>query len=241
VIRPGGFLNKQEPAMYTPPKFQPDRTASLAFAEARGFGVVCAYDGGKPVASPLPFRLDYASDGTPRVAFHVAKFNALTGLADGKSPWLVAVTGANAYVSADWYASPDQVPTWLYQAVHLLGPVHVMSDHDLGQHVDALSEKFESRLAPKPPWTSSKMTAGRFSAMKKAIVGLVMTVDDVEGSFKLNQHKSDVDHVAVANALTRQAEPAANGIGRQMVALRPQLDYKAVVPVSGPAESRKTS
>lgn len=77
--------------------------------------------------------------------------------------------------------------------------------------------------------------------MKKAIVGLVMTVDDVEGSFKLNQHKSDVDHVAVANALTRQAEPAANGIGRQMVALRPQLDYKAVVPVSGPAESRKAS
>ena len=44
-------------------------------------------------------------------------------LADGASSWLMAVNGADAYVSADWYASPDQVPTWLYQAVHLTGTV----------------------------------------------------------------------------------------------------------------------
>ena len=35
--------------------------------------------------------------------------------------------------------------------------------------------------------------------MKKAIVGLVMTVEEVEGSFKLNQHKSDADYAAVAD------------------------------------------
>ena len=32
-----------------------------------------------------------------------------------------------------------------------------------------------------------------------------MTVEQVEGSFKLNQHKSDVDHAAIANALAVQA------------------------------------
>ena len=37
--------------MYTPPPFKPDRAASLAFAEARGFGLVCAWDG-KPSRSP---------------------------------------------------------------------------------------------------------------------------------------------------------------------------------------------
>jgi transcriptional regulator len=31
--------------MYTPPMFKPDRAASLAFAEARGFGTVRAWDG----------------------------------------------------------------------------------------------------------------------------------------------------------------------------------------------------
>ncbi len=211
--------------MYTPPMFQPDRSACLAFAKARGFGTMCAHDGRKPVASPLPFCIDYADDGTPRVAFHVARGNPLIRLADGTSPWMLAVNGADAYVSADWYVSPDQVPTWLYRAVHLSGPVHMLGEDALAGHLDELSDKFERWLAPKPPWTAMKMIAGRLHALKKAIVGLVMTVEDIEGSFKLNQHKSDADHAAVARALAGQDDAAAQAIASQMVALRPQLDY----------------
>src|SRR5947209_11527221 len=216
--------------MFTRPFFQPDRAASLAFAAARGFGTVCAHDGTKPVASALPFCLDYLSDGTPMLAFHVARGNALAALADGKSNWLVAVNGADAYVSPHWYASPDQVPTWLYETVHLSGPVRTMSGDELADHLDALSGKFESWLAPKPPWTTHDMAAGRREAMMKAITGLVMTVEEIDGSFKLNQHKSDVDHIAVAAALSRQDDAAAREIARAMVALRPQLDYISPIP-----------
>jgi transcriptional regulator len=209
--------------MYTPPMFKPDRAASLAFAQARGFGTVCAWEGDRPIASSLPFYLAFADDGTPQMAFHVARQNPLLKLADGTSSWLMAVTGADAYVSADWYVSPDQVPTWLYQAVHLTGTVRRLADHELGPHLDVLSAKFENWLAPKPPWMSSKVTAGRLAAMKQAIVGLVMTVDEIEGSFKLNQHKSDVDYVAVATALARQPEVAAQVLAGEMRALRPHL------------------
>jgi transcriptional regulator len=208
--------------MYTPPMFKPDRAASLAFAEARGFGTVCAWDGTRPTASLLPFYLSYADDGTPRAAFHMARHNPLLSFADGKSSWLLAVAGADAYVSADWYVSPDQVPTWLYQAVHLTGTVRKLSDDELGPHLDALSAKFESWLAPKPPWASPKMTAGRLDAMKKAIVGLVMTVEEVEGSFKLNQHKSETDYAAVAGALAAQADAGAQQIAELMREARPQ-------------------
>ena len=226
--------------MYTPPMFKAEPAASLGFAEARGFGTVCAWDGSKPVASSLPFILTSGDDGTPQAAFHVARHNPLLKLADGKSRWLMAVTGSDAYVSPDWYASPDQVPTWLYQAVHLSGPVRTMTDQELSAHLDALSAKFESWLEPKPPWTTSEMTAGRREAMMKAIVGLVMTVEDVEGSFKLNQHKSDVDYAAIAIELSRQNDADAQAIGKRMVALRPQLDYKFLLPVSGPADGRNT-
>ena len=222
--------------MYTPPMFKSDRAASLAFAEARGFGTVCAWDGVSPIASSLPFYLTSADDGTPHAAFHVARHNPLAKLADGKTPWLMAVIDADAYVSPDWYVSPDQVPTWLYQAVHLTGTVRRLSDDELGPHLDRLSAKFESWLAPKPPWLSSKMTRGRLETMKKAIVGMVMSVDEVEGSFKLNQHKSDADHVAIASALLQQQDEAAQTIGKQMVALRPQLEYKSSTPVSVPAD-----
>ena len=208
--------------MYTPPIFKSDRAASLAFAEARGFGTVCAFDGRKPIASVLPFYLAHSDDGMPRALFHVARGNPLIGLADGASPWLLAVNGPDAYVSADWYVSEDQVPTWLYQSVHLTGPVSKLTDDELAGQVDALSAKFESWLAPKQPWTSAKMTTARLEALKKAIVGLVMTVEEVEGSFKLNQQKSEPDCAAVADALAGQTDPGSQQIARLMRETRPQ-------------------
>jgi transcriptional regulator len=208
--------------MYTPPPFKSDRAASLAFAQARGFGTVCAFDGNKPIASLLPFYVSYGDDGTPRALFHVARGNPLTKLADGTSSWLLAVNGADAYVSADWYVSADQVPTWLYQSVHLTGTVRKLSDEELAGQVDTLSAKFESWLAPKMPWTTAKMTAARLETLKKAIVGFVMTIEEVEGSFKLNQHKSEVDYAAVANALAAQSDHGSREIARLMRETRPQ-------------------
>jgi transcriptional regulator len=213
--------------------FKPDRAASLAFAEARGFGTVCAWEGTKPIASSLPFYLAFADDGTPQMAFHVARHNPLVKLADGTSSWLMAVNGADAYVSADWYVSPDQVPTWLYQAVHLTGTVRKLSDGELGPHLDMLSAKFENWLAPKPPWMSSKMTAGRLAAMKQAIVGLVMTVEEIEGSFKLNQTKSEADYAAVADALGAQVDTNAQQIARLMRETRPQAFLKETAETEG--------
>src|SRR2546429_6507896 len=207
--------------MYTPPMFKPDRAASLAFAQARGFGLVCAWDGAKPIASSLPFYLTFADDGTPRAAFHVARHNPLVKLAGGTHSWLLAVNGADAYVSPDWYVSPDQVPTWLYQVVHLTGTVRTLSDAELAEQIETLSAKFEDWLLPKKPWTSSKMTAGRLDMLKKAIVGLVMTVEEVEGSFKLNQHKSDADYTAISGALASQAGADARAVSGLMREGRP--------------------
>jgi transcriptional regulator len=216
--------------------FKSDRAASLAFAEARGFGTMCAWDGNKPIASPLPFYFDYGSDGTPRAMFHVARNNPLIALADSAPTWLLVVNGADAYVSPDWYASPDQVPTWLYQTVHLTGKVRRLTDDELVAQIDALSDKFENWLLPKAPWTSAKMPAARMEALKKGIVGLVMTVEEIEGTLKLNQHKSDVDHVAIASAMNAQPDEAARAIGQQMVALRPSLDYNSSTPATVTAD-----
>ena len=74
------------------------------------------------------------------------------------------------------------------------------------------------------------MTAGRLDAMKKAIVGLVMMVEEVEGSFKLNQHKSDADYSGAAHALALQPEAGAQILACEMRALRPQLDYMSSKP-----------
>jgi len=215
--------------MYTPPFFKQDRAASLSFAEERGFGTVCAWNGTRPIASLLPFYLSHAGDGTAEVLFHLARHNPLIKFADGTTSWLLAVNGPDAYVSADWYVSPDQVPTWLYQSVHLTGTVRLLSDDELAVQIDTLSAKFENWLLPKKPWTSTKMTPARLEAMKKAIVGLVMTVEEVEGSFKLNQHKSEADYMAIADALSLQGDAGSRQIAGLMHQARPQAFAAAAV------------
>jgi len=73
----------------------------------------------------------------------------------------------------------------------------------------------------------------RLEQLQGAIVAIEMLVEEIEGKFKLNQHKNDADHVAVASQLSVQSDLAAQTIAARMVALRPQLMYQS--PVSGPA------
>jgi transcriptional regulator len=60
----------------------------------------------------------------------------------------------------------------------------------------------------------------------KAIVVVEMLVETIEGKFKLNQNKTDADHVAVASQLSAQNDPAAQALAARMVALRPHLMYQ---------------
>lgn len=225
--------------MYVHPAFKVHPAASLAFAAARGFGLVIACDAGRPVAAHLPFRLIETDGKMPKLEFHVARPNPLGVIAEKGGTWLVAVQGHDAYVSPDWYASPDQVPTWLYEAVHLSGPVRVIPGDHTQAHTEALSAKFESWLGPKPPWLLDKVPDKRREMLLKGIIAVEMTVETIEGNFKLNQHKSDEDHVAIAAALGAQGDPSAQAIAKRMVALRPHLTYGQISPIS-PSEGSAT-
>jgi transcriptional regulator len=213
--------------MYVHPSCKVHPAVSLAFAAARSFGLVIVCDGGRPMASLLPFRLVEAQGKMPRIAFHVARGNQLGQLAEKGGTWLVAVQGHDAYVSPDWYVSPDQVPTWLYETVHLSGPVRVVPGDHAPAHLDQLSAHFESWLAPKSAWALHRVSELRRAMLTRAIVVVEMTVETIEGNFKLNQHKSDADHVAVATTLAQQRDPSTQAIAQRMIALKPHLAYGA--------------
>jgi len=220
--------------MYVHPAFKVHPAAALAFAAARGFGVVIACDAGRPVAAHLPFRVIEQDGKVPKLEFHVARNNPLGLTAEKGGTWLLAVQGHDAYVSPDWYASKDQVPTWLYEAVHLSGPVRVIPGEHAQAHTEALSAKFEGWIEGKQPWLLDKVPDQRREMLLKGIVAVEMTVETVEGNFKLNQHKGDEDHVAIATALAAQDDASSQAIARRMVAMRPHLDYPEHTP-SAPA------
>jgi len=104
--------------MYAPSAFKVHQAIALKFAAARGFGLVVACDGGRPIASMLPFLLiEGRRRGAARALFMWRAPIRSRCLRRKGGTWMIAVSGYDAYVSPDWYASPDQCRPWLYEAV----------------------------------------------------------------------------------------------------------------------------
>ena len=206
------------------PQFRIEVQQALDFASQRGFGMIVAADERGPRASHVPFVLEQR-DGRTIVQIHFTARNPLVRLADGARRFLLIVAGDDAYISNDWYASRDNVSTWLYESVHLSGVAHLRGLDENRGHGDALLAVSEARL-PKKPWDLAQMEPGKRESMLAAIRVVDLVVDTVEGQAKLNQHKRDVDHVAVAGRLARSEESGHRRLARKMQALRPGLGYE---------------
>lgn len=102
---------------------------------------------------------------------------------------------------------------------------HLRGHDENRGHGDALLAVAEARL-PKPPWDLTQMEPAKRESMLAAIRVVDLVVDTVEGQAKLNQHKSDADHVAVADRLARSDETGHRRLARKMQALRPGLGYE---------------
>ncbi|MBC7669473.1 MAG: FMN-binding negative transcriptional regulator [Gemmatimonadaceae bacterium] len=178
-----------------------DRATLLGFIAAHPFVTLAAAVRGRPFTAQAPVVIRHLGDGEVALDFHLSRGNVL-------SPYIVQgfravalATGPDAYVSPDWYAGEDQVPTWNYLSVEAEGPVAGLNDVELVALLDDLSAQEEARLLPKPPWTRDKMSPGRFEAMTRAIIGARLVVDRLEGTFKLSQDKGEADRSGVVAAL----------------------------------------
>jgi transcriptional regulator len=127
-----------------------------------------------------------------KVWFHVSRRNRIADQLDGR-PVLISVTGRDAYQSANWYVSANQVPTWHYESVEIEGPARQLSDGELVELLDRLSAEMEGRFSRENPWTRGKVEPGKFEAMTKAIVGFEIEPGAVRGTRKFDQHKKSED------------------------------------------------
>jgi transcriptional regulator len=205
------------------PQFRIEESRALAFAADRGFGVIVAADECGPRGSHVPFVIQRRDDGVI-VQIHLTARNPLVQLADGNRRFLLIVSGDDAYISNDWYSSRDNVSTWLYEAVHISGVAHLRERDENRGHGDALLAVSEARL-PKQPWELSRMEPAKRETMLASIRVVDLVIDQIEGQSKLNQHKSDADHVAIANQLGRADETGSRRLAERMRALRPGLEY----------------
>ncbi len=189
-----------------------DEAALLEQLTRHPFATIAAAPDGRPRVAHAPVIVRHLPDGLA-LDFHVSRGNGLTPFIAGGFSAVAVSLEADAYVSPDWYAGADQVPTWNYLTVEAEGPVAAMDEAGLVALLDDLSALEEGRLAPKPVWARGKMSPGRFEAMLRGIVGARMRIERLEGTFKLSQNKSAEDRAGVIAAL------GDHPIGRRMRAL----------------------
>jgi transcriptional regulator len=183
---------------------------NIAFAREQGFGVLAVSAPDAPLISHVPFLLDEAG-GEAR--FHLVRSNPICALAAQGVAARLAVQGPHGYISPDWYGVPDQVPTWNYVAVHLVGRIEPLPDEALHPMLDDLSDWFEAGLDPKPRWTTEKMTPEVMQRMMRQILPFRLLVEDVQGTWKLGQNKPDAARLGAAGALS-SSDPALAALMR---------------------------
>jgi len=174
------------------------RAENLSYARNVGFGVLAINGADGPLFSHVPFLL--SEDGT-LAEFHLVRSNPIARALRDQTAARIAINGPHSYVSPDWYGVEDQVPTWNYVAVHLVGQAQLAPEDSLHSLLDRLSAEFENRI-PKKPWVSDKMSDGVMDKMMRQIQPFSMRVTAIEGTWKLNQNKTDAvrnsaaDHIA---------------------------------------------
>jgi transcriptional regulator len=172
------------------------------FAATVGVGhLVTVTDAGLD-SSFVPFLVDRHADGFV-VRAHIAAANPQRHAIAAGGAGLLIVQGPDAYVSPGLYPTKQEhgrvVPTWNYALVHLHGRLQPIDDRDrLLALVTALTDRHERRRPD--PWAVSDAPADFIDSQLKAIVGVELVVDRVEGKAKLSQNRAEPDRAAVRAA-----------------------------------------
>jgi transcriptional regulator len=205
--------------MYVPRHFSQDDTAVVHDLIRRNvFATLVTELSGRLDATHVPVVLDAEHGRLGRLRFHLARANP-TGkaLADGREVLMVFV-GPNTYISPDWYANENLVPTWNYAVVHAYGSPSTMDDTALRRLLDDLSASQENQL-PKTPWTTDKMPPELVDKMCKAIVGFDLPIAELQAKWKFNQNRGADDRNGVMAALDELGGESKLAVAETMRAL----------------------
>lgn len=199
--------------MHPNPVFrQVDTQASLALVDRISFGTLCVSTEDAPLLSHIPFQLSSMCDS---LELHLVRSNPIARAAAKTSlSGTIAVLGPHGYISPDWYQIADQVPTWNYVAVHLIGTLTPLDQSTLPEVLDHLSNHFENQLAPKSIWKQDKVATDALEKMHRQIVPFRFDISDVQSTWKLGQNKPKQARIAAAAAL----EASSLGTDTKMLA-----------------------
>lgn len=185
--------------MYAPEYFEvTDPNELWEFVSAHPFGMLLSNgNDGFPIVSHLPFVL-LDDGGKYFLEFHVANPNEHLNYLENGATAKMVINGAHGYISSSVYGH-ENVPTYNYMSVHLMGRVYRLTEEELSRHLQSLVNAFEQDRNQPLDFTS--LSPEMITAYSKEITGIRLEVFKHRGIFKLSQNREPNDYQRILNDL----------------------------------------
>ena len=187
-------------SLYQPAHFSVgDHAALVALMRERPLATLVSVTGGEPHFTHLPLEVEEREGGI-RLLGHVARANPhWSQWGDGAAVTAI-FHGPDGYVSPRWYSTREAVPTWNYLVVHAGGRILITHDSDAKERIlKALIDRHDPGY--RAQW--DELGEDYREKMKRAIVGLSIEVERLEGKFKLSQNRPAEDRRRVRAEIDR--------------------------------------
>jgi transcriptional regulator len=196
--------------MYTPPQFVEERIEVLhSFIRQNPLAaiVTCSAQGPEATHVPVVLHAEEGSKGVLRC--HFARANPHWKSIESSPSVLAIFLGPEHYISPTWYPSKEEhgkvVPTWNYVAVHVRGNARLFENGELIEHIHTLTNQNEQAF--ERPWSVEDAPAEYIEGLSRAIIGIEITIDSIEGKCKLSQNRSRADREGAIAGLRALGSP----------------------------------
>lgn len=197
----------------------PDGLLGLIDGHALGTWVQPATEGLQ--INDVPFVLDRTLGPQGTLLGHGARANPVWRALDAGNPSVVVFHGPQAYITPSWYPGKavhgKVVPTWNYAVVHAHAVARAVHEADWERAMlDCLSQAHEA--AQPQPWQVSEAPADDIDHMLRAIVGIELSIDRLDGKVKASQDEDLPDRWGTATGPQASASDAARAMGARVAA-----------------------
>ncbi|MEM7117975.1 MAG: FMN-binding negative transcriptional regulator [Chloroflexota bacterium] len=171
------------------------------------FATLFSQHGNEPWATPLPFMLDAQRGAKGTLLAHFARANPHWKAIDPAKDVAVVFQGPHAYISPSWYEADVAVPTWNYAMVQATGKVKLI--HDPVALRPFVTDLVTQHEAARPERWDAANAEPVMETLLKAIVGIEIEIEKLEGKYKFSQNKSVTDQQGVIAALSKSEDSFA--------------------------------
>lgn len=180
--------------------------------QAHPFAVLIGANNHIPSAAQIPLQVNIVGDEIKLIGHLMRKTDHHLAFLANENV-LALFQGAHAYVSASAYENPALASTWNYSSVQARGTVKLLDEDGTRKAIEDLTNQYEVEQSPA---AFHQMSEEYVTHHLKAIVGVEITVTDLEGVFKLSQNHSERNKKGIVEYLSQSEDVQAHEVAEQM-------------------------